>query len=249
MKQIICMKWGTLYGADYVNNLYSMVDRNITGPFRFVCLTDNRDGIRDEVECHECPTIELPKEKRNLPFRKLNLWGLEIPGLKTGEPALFLDLDVVITGNIDCFFEYDAPNGEDFIVCENWTSGNGEVGNTSVYRFIVGSHPYLLTNMIENHSTFLKKYRNSQTYISREIKKGSMHFWPATWCRSFKVHCVPKWPLRWIFEPKLPEDTRIVIFPGTPNPHEAMLGKWPGPWYKKCYKYIRPTRWVAENWN
>ena len=27
MKQIICMNWGTAYGADYVNRLYSMVSR------------------------------------------------------------------------------------------------------------------------------------------------------------------------------------------------------------------------------
>ena len=37
---ILCMKWGTLYGPDYVNVLYAAVADNITVPFRFVCLTD-----------------------------------------------------------------------------------------------------------------------------------------------------------------------------------------------------------------
>ena len=47
---ILCMKWGTKYGPEYVNRLYAMVRRNLTGDFRFVCLTDDGTGIRSEVE-------------------------------------------------------------------------------------------------------------------------------------------------------------------------------------------------------
>ena len=36
MANIICMKWGTKYGPEYVNRLASMVKRNITIPYRFV---------------------------------------------------------------------------------------------------------------------------------------------------------------------------------------------------------------------
>jgi len=56
-KQIVCVKWGTLYGPEYVNRLYTMVKRNITGPFRLVCLTDDREGIRPEVECFDLPEL------------------------------------------------------------------------------------------------------------------------------------------------------------------------------------------------
>ena len=42
---VVCMKWGTMYGPEYVNNLYHMVKRNLTPPFRFVCFTDNGEGI------------------------------------------------------------------------------------------------------------------------------------------------------------------------------------------------------------
>ena len=48
---VLCMKWGTLYGPEYVNRLYGMVARNLRRPFRFVCLTDDASGIRFEVEC------------------------------------------------------------------------------------------------------------------------------------------------------------------------------------------------------
>ena len=35
---ILCMKWGTKYGAEYVNRLYNMVKRHLTLPFKMVCL-------------------------------------------------------------------------------------------------------------------------------------------------------------------------------------------------------------------
>ena len=32
-------------GPDYVNVLYNAVSQSLTGPFRFVCLTDSVDGL------------------------------------------------------------------------------------------------------------------------------------------------------------------------------------------------------------
>ena len=248
MKQVISMNWGTAYGSDYVNRLYRMVRRNVTGPLRFVCLTDDRSGIQSEVECHDCPTIALPSPQCNLGWRKLNLWDEHVSGLADGSEALFLDLDIVITENIDSFFDYRTPDGSDFIVARNWTQKNKSIGNTSVYRFTVGSHPTLLSNILENTEMQLAKYPNSQTYISSEIGPGSMSFWPDEWCCSFKVHCVPKGVRRWFVEPAIPQGVKVVAFPGVPNPHDAVEGNWPSPWYKKFYKHIRPTRWVAQNW-
>ncbi|MBS0591921.1 MAG: glycosyltransferase, partial [Proteobacteria bacterium] len=33
---VLCMKWGTKYGPEYVNRLYGMARRHLTGAFRFV---------------------------------------------------------------------------------------------------------------------------------------------------------------------------------------------------------------------
>ena len=60
MKRVICMKWGQLYEPDYVNRLYAMARRNLTGDLKFVCLTDNTEGTRAEVEYHPCPDGSLP---------------------------------------------------------------------------------------------------------------------------------------------------------------------------------------------
>jgi hypothetical protein len=39
---VICIKWGTKYGPDYVNRLRNMVQRHLHRPHRFVCLTEHR---------------------------------------------------------------------------------------------------------------------------------------------------------------------------------------------------------------
>ena len=244
MRQIVCMKWGTLYSADYVNRLYSMVRRNLSGDFRFVCLTDDPAGITNEVECFDCPEVDIPSRHCNRGWRKVSLWAEHVEGLEPGD-ALFIDLDVVITGSLDEFFEVEG----DFIVCFNWSTGEERrIGNTSIYRFRVGSHPYLLSTLLEKTDEVLETYPNSQTYISKTVQPEAMSFWPDGWCHSFKVHCVPAGLKRWRFDPVLPKGSKIVVFPGVPNPHEAAAGHWPAPWYKKFYKHIRPAKWVTEHW-
>lgn len=241
MKQIVCMKWGTLYASDYVNRLYNMVSRNITPPFRFVCFTDDAAGIDPRVEILPCPTIQAPAPYNNWGWRKLNLWGEKVGDL-TGE-FLFLDLDIVLVGNIDAFFTY----GSDYLVMRNWSTPQRRIGNTSVFRLRVGSHPYVLQHFLEQPEAMIAKYRNSQTYVSNEIRQ--MTFWPDPWIRSFKDHCLRPLPLRPFVQPRLIPDAKIIAFTGNPRPHEAAAGRWPVKrWYKKLYKTIPPVRWVQENW-
>ncbi len=100
---VICMKWGTKYGPEYVDRLYGMVRRHVTGPLRFVCLTDNSHGIRTEVECLPLPDLPLPDGIPERGWKKLTIFKDKLHDL-TGT-ALFLDLDIVIVGNIDALFE------------------------------------------------------------------------------------------------------------------------------------------------
>jgi hypothetical protein len=46
---VVCLKYGNKYSAEYVNKLYSMVKRNLTIPFEFVCFTENSEGIDSEI--------------------------------------------------------------------------------------------------------------------------------------------------------------------------------------------------------
>ena len=49
MKNVLCIKWGSKYSADYVNNLYSMVERHLSLSHRFVCLCFNRVAHKSNI--------------------------------------------------------------------------------------------------------------------------------------------------------------------------------------------------------
>ena len=103
---IVCMRWGQRYGVDYVNRLWSMIRRHARRPTRLVCYTDDTKGLDAAVEAYPLPEIRLPQRLAMLPWRKISLWRPDLPGL-SGE-TLYIDLDVVITGPLDDFFDLRA---------------------------------------------------------------------------------------------------------------------------------------------
>ena len=239
---VICIKWGTRYGVDYVNRLASMIRRNTRRPTRIVCFTDNAEGIDPSVETAPLPPINIPQRVQWLGWRKISLW--QSPLLDLEGDVLFLDLDVVITGSLDEFFDFEPGR---FCVAKNWSEPELRVGNTSVYRFPVGRMMYIFDEFNRDGERFLARYRNSQKYISGEAK--DMVFWPSQWCVSFKHSLLPPWPLNFVLTPKLPPDTKVVAFTGKPDPDEARDGRWPEvrAW-KRLYKHVRATPWIAEHW-
>jgi hypothetical protein len=241
-RTVICMKWGTRYGAEFANRLHSMVRRHTTGPLRFVCFTDDRAGLDPGIEAQPLPPIDLPERVAWSPWRKLSLWQHPLSDLE-GE-ALFLDLDIVVTGSLDDLFTF-APGA--YCVIHNWTQPRRTVGNTSVFRFAIGKHTHIFDKVAADPEAVLARYRIEQQYISAEIE-GQV-FWPRPWCASFKHTCVPRWPLNFALIPRLPRDARVVVFSGHPDPDEALVGRYPvKAGWKRLYKHIRPTPWIAEHW-
>jgi len=242
IKTVICMKWGTRYGADFANRLYSMVRRHVSGDLRFVCFTDDGSELDAGIEALPLPEMELPHAIAWTPWRKLALWQAELFDL-AGD-VLFLDLDIVVTGSLDEFFTHSP--GE-YCVIHNWTQPHKTVGNTSVFRFPVGKHTHIYDRMAADPEGVLAQYGIEQQYISGEI--DNQVFWPAQWCVSFKHSCVPAWPLNFLRVPSMPENARIVVFSGYPDPDQALVGEYPvkAAW-KKLYKHVRPTPWIAEHW-
>jgi hypothetical protein len=266
MKQIICMKWGDKYGPDYVNKIYGMVARNITPPFRLICLTDDPTGIRKEVICHPIPPLgcEIPKDVPGK-WPKQILWSKELAGLQGN--ALFLDLDIVITGNLDDFFTWGSP--QDVILARNWVRPHERLGQSSVFRFPIGRHAYLLDQLRADPEAITRKYQYEQRYITRNIE-GGIRFWPRGWVSHFRLGCLGPWPLRYLRPARLPPKARIVIFPGNPDPSDVIVGRWstkhqslgrwqhiqqafsktrPGKsWFKHIRSYVLPVGWVKDHW-
>ena len=238
------MKWGNRYNHEFVNRLYYSILKHTKNKTRLICFTDDISGINDNVVCKDLPEIKLPKQISMTPWRKLSVW--QEPLLNLSGDVLFLDLDLVVTGNLDKFFEFKKTS---YCVIENWTQKGKNIGNTSCFRFNIGQHKQIFDNFQKSPTIIWKKYHIEQVYISKEIE--SQYFWPENWCQSFKHSLLPSWPMR-IWKPaKLPNDTSIVAFTGKPDPDDVLKGIWPVPpkqFYKKIYKILKTPKWLSNNW-
>jgi hypothetical protein len=89
---ILCLKHGTKYSSEYVNKLYNMIKRNCTLDYKFACLTDDPMDLNPDIQ-----VLDLPK---GLPgwWNKPYMFSKDLPIKGT---ILYLDLDVVISSNVD----------------------------------------------------------------------------------------------------------------------------------------------------
>jgi hypothetical protein len=264
-RQIISIKWGTKYGAAYVNRLYGMVARNLTPPFTFTCFTDDESGLREEIRCLPLPDLpcDLPVGTKGI-WNKARLWS-ETLGDLSG-PVLYLDLDVVITGSLDEFFHF---GDEDEVILARHTRRPFErLGQTSVYRFPVGKLTPLKATFLANPQCVADAYKFEQRFVTRNAP-GGVKFWPRSWVRHFRYDCVRFFPLNYFQPPSLPAKAKIVIFPGPLNPPDAVEGRWRQDWptrrplahlcsaFTKSRQegivdhfrhYALPCPWVADHW-
>ncbi len=232
------MKWGAKYGADYVNRLYGMVARQLSGPFGFVCLTDDAAGIRGEVTCAPIPALPpfAPLPERG--WRKIGAFSPELAALLPGR-VLFLDLDVVIVQSLDPLFEQAG----DFLIIRDWYHPFSGIGNSSVFRYELAAGAALFEDFAANYGAVAKRHRNEQEYLTEWMRSaGRLDFWPAAWCRSFRRDCAPPWPVRYWRTPAPPPGSRVVVFHGDPKPPEVEAGN------RRPFAFLRPAPWIAEYW-
>lgn len=237
-KQFVCIHWGTKYGPDYVNKLYNMVRRNVTPPFRFVCFCDDLDGFSVGIETHPLPELdfEVPVSTKGI-WPKSRLWKPELADLEG--PFLFLDLDLIITGNLDAFFEFGNP--EDVVLAYNPTKPFQKMGQTSVYRAPVGKLAPLLDMLRKDPQGIADQYVFEQRFVSHNAP-GGIKKWPKSWVAHFRRHCRRPFPLNYFLAPKLKKDAKIVIFPGSLSPSDAIEGKY----YSSSPKAISPREHIGN---
>lgn len=89
MYNVICVKFGTKYSADFVNKLYNDIKRLTKAEFEFFCYTDDPTDIEDGINI--IPPLGKPTLKRV--WNKLRLFDPEMP---IKGRTYFFDLDVKI---------------------------------------------------------------------------------------------------------------------------------------------------------
>lgn len=196
---VVCLKAGAAYSADYVNILYDMVRRNLGKPFRFHCITDDPAGLDPAIR-----VIELPAD--------LEKWWGKLYMFKRGLFAdrarlLFMDLDTVVIGSLDELSDYRGQFAtlRDFYYPERlgpaiimWEAGDFSASIWDEWvaegkpRHAMGDLWWL--NRLDQ-GRFARRVD-----ILQEKFKG-------TFC-SFKVSC----------RPNPPEGVKVVCFHGQPKP-------------------------------
>lgn len=243
---VLCLKWGTRYDANYVNILFHSVRRHLSRPFNFYCCTENAAGLGAEIRI--IPFPDNPGIKRGWPDILVKLMVLQDGFGGLVGPTLFLDLDIAIMDDIGPLFDYKP--GE-YCIIHNWVNWRKQllgrrpaVGNSSVFRFDAGrsNHVYetFLREMRQAEDTRI--YNTEQAFLTHAMEK--VNWWPDEWVRSYKWNCRPAFPLNLLVTPKAPPGCRILVFHGRPDPDEAIRG-YTG---RKLHHHMRAAPWLADHW-
>jgi hypothetical protein len=250
---VLCMKWGSLYSPDYVNNLRRGVARHLGRPHRFICFTDNAQGLDPGIEALPLPGLDMPAGASDKRWQKLALFKRDLAGLKG--VGLFLDLDLVIVDSLDPFFEIPGKfliiRDDDLFRPKPLRRINpardrflASVGNSSVFRYEIGEHSYILEAYQADPAGAMAKYEISQQFQSAQLAAhGNLQYWPRPWCVSFKNDCVPRNFLSYLSDPHLPDGARIVVFAGNPKMQDALNGRG-----NRWYRRIGNVDWLKNAW-
>ena len=99
---IVCLKWGNKYGAEYVNRLHAAIKKNTTTHFKFHCFTDDSTGLHSSIIIHD-----LKYKNLETWWNKLYLFSDEI-SIPKGERIFYVDLDTLITNNVDHLLKHKS---------------------------------------------------------------------------------------------------------------------------------------------
>jgi len=219
----ICAVWmGDGYSEDYPRRLFAGIERHITVPHRKVLITDKQVDFVDVV-------IQPPK----LPVTKLWWYKLFLFAQNNGlaDNIFYLDLDVVITGNVDKFISYS----DEFCITQDFNRHlipKYHVSNSSVMCFDRTKWFHLWDKFTQNVSGITSQHRGDQDFITQELGNNKVWF-PREWAMSWK------WEVKGggitrnrggnnveykldQHEWELHKDTSLVVFHGSPDPHEQL---------------------------
>jgi hypothetical protein len=219
---ILCvLRSGGQYDSEWVRKLRDGIHRNTTAPYDFKCLSDVDLKI-DEVWKPKCERIPLEHEWPGW-WAKIEMFR---PGVITG-PTLYLDLDTIITGNVDHLIDDLRHSKYQFAMLRNfhqsdfvgsgvmWFSGENAVPHKIYEKFKKMPECY-----IAHHDRVRKgSHLGDQAFIWDTLG-GEIDKLDVKGLKSFKYHA----------RTFLPPDAALVCFHGQPRPQEAKAA------------------WVAEHW-
>ena len=224
MINICCVYYGSKYHRNYVQMLYNMVKRNVTIPFKFICFTDHIKMpklISGDIEFKIFPRNDMEGW-----WNKLQLFN---PETNLNGINFYLDLDVVILKNIDCFLTW----GDDlsFGITNDFGQPNTTLNSSIMKWNNINCSEKIWHNYFNNKPHF-RKLHGDQNVITELMRNDKiLKPFPDEWTFSYKWYNRDKPRFSksdWTFEQD--PNAKIAVFHGNPNPHES------------------DQQWVKDNW-
>lgn len=229
---VLCLKHGTKYSHEYVNRLYNMIKRNCTIDYEFVCLTENSKGLDPNIKI-----IPLPSGLSGW-WCKPYMYSKELPLNGT---ILYIDLDVVISGNIDKLFTYEPSQ---WCTVRDFTRSmrpEWKKYNSSVVRFKTGQLDNVWVEYKNNKKEVQRRHFGDQDWLWEATRNNEAALFPDEWIRSWKWEVrknkdLTHGPrgerkLKIVENVTPPDECCICVFHGDPNPHNC------------------DDPWVVDNWH
>jgi SAM-dependent methyltransferase len=210
------LRSGGDYDEQYVHKLMNALERHVTVPYQFVCLTDME--ILEGANAAGVKVIVLEDGFQGW-WAKVELFKPKIFNTKY---TVYFDLDTIILGNIDDMFHTEF----DFHALRPWNKGNQRRGIFASGMMAWENDEYSFLYAALNETEISEAGSGGdQRYLSK-ILSGNGHAYsplqesiPGIY--SYKRNC----------QHKMPPDARIVCFHGRPRPHEMTA-----PWVKENWK-------------
>jgi len=217
-------KTGGDYDERYVERLAASVQRMLSLPHRFVCLTDLPRRRLDQYAADEMIPLEHDWPSW---WAKMELFGL--PG-----PLLYFDLDTVLTGSIDDLARWVMNTQDTLLMLRDFYRHNRSSGILGWN----GDLKWILDAFVEHYAsqaTWHKHPNAIHMLVKRKRFRGDQE-----WLRSF----LPSHPqlsvalaqdvMSGIYSYKvhveanglIPDDAKIICFHGRPRPHEVQTAAW-----------------------
>lgn len=226
MLTVLCYKWGDKYRAAHVNALARQVARHYARPHRFVCITNDPDGIDPAIgilpDLEDYADLPSPHGGANPScYRRLRLFHPNAAEWY-GERFVLLDLDIVITGDVVPL--WDRP--DEFVIYRDPLYPRQFCG--SMFMLHAGMRPEIWEFFDPARSPLAARragYRGSdQAWISY-IAEGAATWGPEDGVYSYRKHIAPN-------RGKLPADARVTVWHGAAKP----------------WREGRALPWVRENY-
>jgi len=218
---VLCVRFGTRYGREYVERLRNMVARHLTVPYEFYCLTDDQHPI-DGVHSIVRPNQGYAKGW----WHKVHMFDPEL-GLRGR--VLYFDLDIVIHNNID---KLVVGHAQEFLGIRDFNrkfNSQWNMLNSSAMSWQAGRHPDIFTTFQTNPKQ-AQKLHGDQDWIW-QVARSRITFWPERWIQSYKweirdrnevVYSGGKRYFKDVRSPKIPPECAVCVFHGDPKPDEVM---------------------------